>query len=156
ITLKGGFTRPRIESENGDLLPSDYTWSFTTGPAPAPPPITTHKIWPSDPTPQNPIGSSSTPTEVGLKFRSGAAGFITGVRFYKGNATNGGPHVGHLWVPNETPPNTGMLLGSATFINETASGWQEARFPAPIPIAANTTYVVSYFARMGHYAVDNG
>ncbi len=28
-------------------------------------------------------------------------------------------------------------------------------FSSPVAIAANTTYVVSYFAPNGHYAVDN-
>ena len=41
-----------------------------------------------------------------------------------------------------------------TFANETASGWQEAKFAKPIAIAANTTYVASYFAPNGHYSSD--
>jgi hypothetical protein len=32
------------------------------------------------------------------------------------------------------------------------SGWQQANFTTPIAIAANTTYIVSYFAPNGHYA----
>ena len=43
-----------------------------------------------------------------------------------------------------------------TFANETASGWQEAFFASPVAIAANTTYVVSYFAPNGMYSVDGG
>jgi|SRR5262245_30971206 len=146
VTLKGGIAEPHITS--GYPLPSDYTWSFTT--APAPPPITTYKIWPSNPTPQNPTDISAAPTELGLKFRSDKDGLITGVRFYKGDATNGGGRLGHLWTLS------GTLLSSVTFTNEKDSGWQEALFPAPIPITANTTYVVSYFAQQGHYAADNG
>jgi hypothetical protein len=42
-----------------------------------------------------------------------------------------------------------------TFANETTSGWQQAPFQNPIPITANTTYVVSYFAPQGNYAADN-
>ena len=38
----------------------------------------------------------------------------------------------------------GQLLASAPFTNETASGWQQVNFPAPVNIAANTTYVASY------------
>src|SRR5262249_8468009 len=40
------------------------------------------------------------------------------------------------------------------FNTETESGWQQALFQTPIPITANTTYVVSYFAPQGHYAAD--
>jgi hypothetical protein len=86
--------------------------------------------------------------ELGLKFRTDSDGVITGVRFYKGGPANGGTHVGHLWT------SSGTLLGTVTFASETASGWQQALFPTPIPITANTTYVVSYFAPQGNYAAD--
>ena len=81
--------------------------------------------------------------EVGLKFRSNTDGFITGVRFYKGFSTNGGRHIGRLWT------NSGTLLGSVTFANETISGWQEANFPTPIPVTAGTVYVVLISLRRG-------
>ena len=61
------------------------------------------------------------PVELGVKFRSDTAGTVLGVRFYKA-ATNTGTHVGHLWS------RTGTLLGTVTFTNETASGWQQAYF----------------------------
>jgi Domain of unknown function (DUF4082)/Bacterial Ig-like domain len=88
--------------------------------------------------------------ELGLKFRSEVDGLITGVRFYKGGAANGGPHVGHLWT------SAGTLLGSVAFSNETVSGWQQAFFLTPIQITAGTVYVVSYFAPQGNYAVSTG
>ena len=75
------------------------------------------------------------------------AGYVTGIRFYKG-AGNTGTHVGHLWSA------TGQLLATATFTSETATGWQQVSFAAPVAIAANTTYVASYFAPAGHYALD--
>jgi uncharacterized membrane protein YfhO len=46
------------------------------------------------------------------------------------------------------------LLASATFSNETASGWQQVTFGTPVAISANTVYVVSYHAPNGGYAVD--
>ena len=73
------------------------------------------------------------------------AGSISAIRFYKGPA-NPGPHVAHLWS------NSGQLLGTASFTDETASGWQTASFAQPIAIAANTTYVASYHAPNGGYA----
>ena len=87
--------------------------------------------------------------ELGVKFRSDTAGHVTGVRFYKG-AGNTGTHVGRLWSA------TGQLLASVAFTGETASGWQQATFAAPVAIAANTTYVVSYHAPNGRYAGDTG
>ncbi|MGH8828015.1 MAG: DUF4082 domain-containing protein, partial [Jiangellaceae bacterium] len=84
-----------------------------------------------------------------MRFRSSVDGNVTGIRFYKGTG-NTGTHVGTLWS------NTGTALGSVTFTSETTSGWQEATLPTPVAINANTTYVVSYHAPVGRYAVDGG
>ncbi len=71
-----------------------------------------------------PSGQRQLPDRDRAKFRSDIAGFITGVRFYKG-AANTGTHVGHLWTAN------GTLLAEATFNAETASGWQQVDFSTP-------------------------
>jgi hypothetical protein len=84
-------------------------------------------------------------TEVGVKFSSEVAGEITGIRFYKA-AANTGTHVGSLWSAS------GTLLASATFTSETASGWQQVNFSAPVAISAYTTYVAGYLAPKGHYS----
>ncbi|WP_446744406.1 DUF4082 domain-containing protein [Silvibacterium acidisoli] len=91
--------------------------------------------------------ADNTPIEVGVKFRADSAGDVTGLRFYKA-VTNTGTHIGHIWS------SAGALLGSATFSGETASGWQQVTFDTPIAIAANTTYIASYFAPVGHYSAD--
>ena len=83
---------------------------------------------------------------MGVKFQSSLAGYITGIRFYKGTG-NTGTHIGNLWT------TSGTLLESVTFSGETASGWQQATFATPVAITAGTTYVASYFAPMGHYCV---
>jgi hypothetical protein len=83
-----------------------------------------------------------------MKFRSDVAGYVTGVRFYK-SAANTGTHVGNLWS------STGSLLASVTFSGETASGWQQANFATPVLISPLTTYVISYFAPVGHYSADS-
>ena len=87
--------------------------------------------------------------ELGVKFRSDVDGYITGVRFYK-SSSNTGTHLGNLWS------STGQLLATATFVNETASGWQQVTFGAPVPISANTTYVASYHTDTGFFAEDDG
>ena len=81
--------------------------------------------------------SDGQPIEVGVKFRAAQEGYITGMRFFRGNAANG-THVGHLWS------RTGTLLAQTTFTNETDIGWQEASFTTPVAITPNTTYVASY------------
>ena len=49
--------------------------------------------------------------------------------------------------------STGTLLATATFTNETASGWQQVNFATPVAITAGTTYVASYHTS-GDYSAD--
>jgi hypothetical protein len=125
------------------------SWSFTTAAGTPPPTGCPCSIWPASAVPGTPADSDTTAVEVGLKFRADVAGRVTAVRFYKGSG-NGGTHVGHLWSA------TGTLLGTVTFTGETATGWQTATFATPVPVAAGTTYVVSYYAPTGRYAGDSG
>ena len=85
--------------------------------------------------------------ELGVKFKSDVNGTITGVRFYK-SSNNAGTHIGNLWS------SSGALLATATFTNETASGWQQVTFSPAVPITANTVYVASYHTNVGHYSDD--
>jgi hypothetical protein len=84
-----------------------------------------------------------------VKWTTDVAGVVSGVRFYK-SAANTGTHVGALWS------STGDLLGQVTFSGELGSGWQVGTFSSPVSVSANTTYVVSYFAPNGHFAVAPG
>ena len=104
-------------------------------------------IWQPSATPALIDSADATPIEVGVKFRTDSPGIITALRFYKA-ATNVGTHVGHIWT------SSGALLGSATFTGETGSGWQQVTLPTPITVAANTTYIASYYAPSGHYSAD--
>ena len=56
--------------------------------------------------------------------------------------------MGRLWS------STGQQLATATFTNETASGWQQVNFATPVAITANTVYVASYHAPNGRYAIN--
>ena len=71
-----------------------------------------------------------------MQFESNVAGEVTSVLFYKQSGTTG--TMGHVWSSN------GTLLASATFTNETSSGWQQVSFSSPVAISANTIYTVSY------------
>ena len=68
------------------------------------------------------------------------------IRFYK-DLTSTGSHTGSLWS------STGKLLATATFTNETASGWQEVTFSQPVKVTAGYRYVASYHTN-GHYVED--
>jgi WD40 repeat protein len=145
-TLKGGTTDPRVKDLAANALANNYTWTFTTGslPCPSDQPCS---IWNNAATPTNPSEADSSPVELGVKFRSSLDGYITGIRFYKGNG-NTGTHVGTLWS------STGQQLARATFTNETITGWQEVSFATPVMITANTVYLASYHTNVGRYAAD--
>lgn len=130
------------DSANLQSAPTTLTVSISGGPT------CPCSIWTPSSAPSTPSANDSSAVELGLKFQSDVSGYISGVRFYKGSL-NTGTHIGNLWAAD------GTKLGSVTFIGETASGWQLANFSSPIPIAANTTYVVSYFAPNGGYAADS-
>ena len=83
--------------------------------------------------------------EVGVRFRVTQPGFITGIRFYKGDGV-AGTHIGHLWT------NTGTQLAQATFVGETANGWQEVAIN--VHINAGVNYVASVFSNVGDYAAE--
>jgi hypothetical protein len=119
-----------------------YSWNFTTtgGPCPC-------SIW-QDGTPTGAAESDDPSAQtLGVQFQASSSGYIAGVRFYK-EPDDTGAHTGSLWS------SSGTLLASGTFTNETASGWQELDFSAPVAVSAGTTYVASYFTKTGYPAGD--
>lgn len=148
VTVKGGAADPRVKDVAGNALAANVTWSFTTAPTGTQACSGTTSIWPTNPTPSIIEDSDTSSVELGVKFRSNVNGFICGVRFYKGSA-NTGTHIGKLWS------SAGQLLTSATFQNETASGWQQVNFATPVAVTANVTYVASYLAPIGRYSANS-
>ena len=58
--------------------------------------------------------------ELGVTFTPSTAGFVTGIRFYKG-PQNSGTHTGTLWS------DTGQQLATVQFSAGTTGGWQTAQ-----------------------------
>lgn len=104
-------------------------------------------LWNNSQTPAIITDPGKDALEIGVKFKSDVSGYIAGLRFYK-SPSNTGIHIGNLWTLD------GRLLGSLTFTNETASGWQQTNFPNSIPISANTIYIASYHTDTGSFSVD--
>ncbi len=92
--------------------------------------------------------SACTSYELGMKFQSSVGGTIRAIRYWKDANEPAGNHVGHIWS------STGTSLASTTFVNETASGWQQQALTSPLTIQANTTYVVSVNI-VSHYVDTN-
>jgi hypothetical protein len=145
IVALGGTSGAHVTDTIGVPMTATFTTRFTTAAAPGACPCT---IWPSSAVPAVADSDDSNAVELGVRFRADADGFITGVRFYK-SAANTGLHEAHLWT------SAGALLATATFTAETPSGWQQATFDAPVPIAANAQYIASYHTDTGRYSVDD-
>ncbi|WP_313935965.1 DUF4082 domain-containing protein [Anabaena azotica] len=143
-TVKGGTNG--VKDTAGNALAADFSWSFTTTASTAP---TSSSIWNNSATPTTASVGDSNAVELGVKFRSDVDGYITGIKFYKGSQ-NTGTHIGNLWT------STGTKLATATFSNETTSGWQQVNFDQPVAITANTVYVASYHTNVGRYALNQG
>ncbi|GAA3088865.1 hypothetical protein GCM10010485_28860 [Streptosporangium carneum] len=133
---------------SGNLFPSNtyqatnYWVDVVFTPSTAP----SNSLWGSSATPDVPSHDDSNAITVGVKFTAASSGTIDSIRFYKG-PQNTGTHVGSLWTSG------GQLLASATFSNETASGWQQVNFSSPVSITAGTTYVASYHTNVGFYSI---
>ncbi|WP_199582837.1 DUF4082 domain-containing protein [Blastococcus sp. TF02-9] len=126
----------------GNVQAGTHGWSFTTAAAGGCPCTVLGAAAPGT--------AASTDTgavELGMRFRTAADGFVTGVRFYKGTG-NTGTHTGTLWT------TSGQRLATGTFVDETAQGWQQLTFASPVAVTAGTSYVVSYHAPNGRYAAD--
>lgn len=141
-TALGSVTIEVRAEDDSDNVSTPVSVGVTVGPEQCP-----CTVFPTSSTPGTTDSADGSPVNLGMKFSTSVAGEVTGVRFYKA-ATNTGTHVGSLWTAG------GTLLGSVTFSGETASGWQTANFSSPIPVRANTEYVISYLAPSGHYSVD--
>ena len=91
-----------------------------------------------------PLYNESGGIELGFKMRFDHDGYITSIRFYK-TPGMGGVHSATLWNYNGT-----VRMANATFVNESASGWQDVQF-APVAVTANATYTASVFMADGNY-----
>ena len=104
-------------------------------------------IWDSATAPVNTFNADAQAVELGVKFRAATDGYISALRFYRGASNPGTTFTGHLWTAG------GVLLAEAVFPAGTPAGWQQVSLSTPVPITADTTYIVSYHTTTG-YAAD--
>lgn len=98
-------------------------------------------------TPTIPINAETGDIEIGIRFMVDQACEATASLFYKGDATNGGTHVGRIWNNS-----TGVQLDSENYTGETASGWQRQAFSTPITLQPGTIYMHSVTLPQAHYS----
>lgn len=130
----------------GGSLGDAVQWTFTTV---APVSSPSGSLWSGASVPAVAAAADTDAVELGVRFTVSQQVAATAIRFYKGTG-NGGTHLGRLWNAS------GQLLGTASFPNETASGWQQGALGTPVVLSPGTTYVVSYYAPQGRYSIDTG
>lgn len=133
-----------VVSRDGATL-ATQTWSFRTRSAETPAQQTLF----GDVVPTVEAADDGSPVELGAAWTPGRNGYVTAIRFYKG-AGNTGTHTGSLWTAG------GTRLAQVTFTGESTSGWQTATLSSPVAVTAGTSYVVSYYAPVGHYSYTSG
>ena len=129
----------------GSPIVAGATWAFTTAASDAACPCSL--IGPAV-TPAI-AQVNDNPVTLGVQFTARASGAIAGIKFYKGPG-NTGEHVGTLWS------STGQALASATFLAESAAGWQTVYFAQPVPVQSGSTYTASYRSTTGKYSATIG
>lgn len=114
---------------------------------------TTYSLFDPAVTPTFSMFNDESSVEVGTKFQASVAGKITALKYYRApaDADNTDVRNGHLWKSD------GTLLGTVTFTTGPGvSGWQSVDLAAPVPILANTTYVVSVHSDDNYLATNGG
>ena len=99
-------------------------------------------------TPSVASANDTSAVEVGVKFHSDVAGSITGIRFYKGPTQHRHARRPPLDLLRDAP-------GHRHLQQRDGLGLAAGQLRHPGVDTANTTYVASYFAPAGGYAVDS-
>jgi hypothetical protein len=99
------------------------------------------------------IADNSTPAcdvgdyagvELRVTFQTSLPIYVVGVRFYRADT---GTWSGSVWDAN------GSRIESAASSSSSA-GWQDAYFSSPVSMLPSQTYITSYFAPTGGYALQ--
>ncbi|XAS70624.1 DUF4082 domain-containing protein [Micrococcaceae bacterium Sec5.1] len=145
LAAGGSFTaRVTATAVSGRAL-TDSSWSFSTVPAQRIQGVCPCTLYQDTVTPSVLEASDGVPLSLGVKFSSDINGEVTGIRFYKAPG-NTGIHTGFLYTA------TGQLLATATFANESSTGWQTAMLSQPVQISAGIDYIVDYKSPSGIFS----
>jgi hypothetical protein len=114
----------------------------------------------TDQTPQLPDFGEPVSYELGLRFQAKVDGRITAIRYWKAPSETPSSctscsvtHTGKIWRGDDSNATT---ITFASFVNETASGWQEAKLAQPLFIQKGVTYIVSVEANSHYVATLDG
>jgi hypothetical protein len=115
--------------------------------APAAPPVgTAVSIFSDTFTPKVAADSDRVPVELGIRFTPSSSGTVSALRYYQGRETRGVTDA-TLWSSD------GTVLVHQKFSPSTTVGWRTVKLDTPVPLTGGRTYVASYNAPNGGYAV---
>ncbi|MGI6856336.1 DUF4082 domain-containing protein [Mesorhizobium sp. 1B3] len=144
-SANSGTLAVRVTATDAGGLAASETFNIVVSATPPPAAVS---LFSASSTPAQTNLNDGSQIELGVKFQSSVAGQITGIKFYR-SAGDTGQNIVNLWT------STGTNLGTATFTNTAASGWQTVTFSAPVTITPNTTYVASYHTTGAYVATGN-
>lgn len=125
-----------VRSVTGAPLAATLTWSFTIADCPCTLMGNLQPTWTGIPVRDGRSDPNAT-YELGTKIRVTETTTLVALRFWKEPGETGS-HIGRVWSAA-----TGTQLGSVTYQNESASGWQRQALATPLTLVPGTTYVVS-------------
>ena len=126
-----------VKSGDGISLAAPVSWTFSTAACPCQ--LFSVVAQPASqnlPTRDGRGGTGPWTYEFGVKVTVDQPMTLAAIRFWKSSAETG-THVGNVWT------TSGTLLGSVTFTNESASGWQQQALTTPLSLQAGSVYIVS-------------
>ncbi|WP_010205779.1 DUF4082 domain-containing protein [Salinibacterium sp. PAMC 21357] len=95
------------------------------------------------------VDADRSSVELGLKFSPENDGEVTALQYFQSRAASGVTSA-TLWT------SSGKKLASITFPASTKEGWRTISLEDPVTLSSGSSYVVSYQASNGGYAVTEG
>ncbi len=140
-----------ISDGNGGSDSAGVSLSVGAAPTPDPQPPASGDgsgLWEDDVAPVALTDGDTSAVELGMKFRVNVDGAINAIQFYE-TAESDGAHPVSLWTAD------GQQLATQNYKGGSGAGWREVAFDQPVNVQAGETYVASYHAPQGRYAVTD-
>jgi Domain of unknown function (DUF4082)/Malectin domain/Bacterial Ig-like domain len=126
-----------VGAPDGTFMLNPTSSTFTTGSCPCTLMTGLVPKTVSNPVQDARVGPGPWSYELGTKIVLDQPATLASIRFWK-DARETGTHTARVWSA------TGTLLATLPVTGETVGGgWQQANFATPLPLAANTVYIVS-------------
>jgi hypothetical protein len=138
-----------VRTTTGAPPTANITWTFTAAHCPCALMTGVTPAWTGIQVRDGRPGTGPWTYELGTKVTVSETAQLIALRFWKEPGETG-THVGHVWS------SAGSLLTSATYQNESASGWQRQPLTTPLTLTPGQTYVISVGLNAMYAKTTNG